>query len=169
MRRGKRIDKLIARIDEIGIDGILKQLTPREIRWIQAYLGEASFNPTKAEEIAGSSSGKKHNSDAATRWEGWRTYQRLEPIMLKLIENAGFNVLSVKCKLTEKMNAVRPEFFRGREVAKVEDHGVQLKAVELIGKALKVFDDRTSELDRDFEIVLAKIASIIQGKNAPKP
>jgi hypothetical protein len=169
----KRIDTLVERIDELGIDGILKRLTAREVRWIDAYLGKANFNATSAERIAGSATGGNHKTYSATRWAGCHTYKRLEPVILKLVEASGFSELSVKARLVRKLDAKKTEFFAhlGKvvETKRVDDHSTQMKALELIGKAKGMFNDKVAEhIDRLIEFELARIAAARESEVPPR-
>jgi hypothetical protein len=151
--------------DKLDFKEQLDSLTAYELSWLNFYMGEAAFNAARAEEMTG----REHSSRNALRVNAHKTLQRLHPVIKRLLEGMGISELSVKVKLVQKLHAKETKFFtyKGKVITQVDvdDHAIQLKATELIGKALGMFNGKIPEdLDRLLEIELAKITALLEGK-----
>lgn len=177
----KSIPSLCDQIDshELTIEQAVRSLSPRDAKWIEAYIGEANFCASEAQRIAGPASIKKHASEKALKVGGWWTWKRLEPLILKLIDNTGISETRIKAKLMEKLDAEETKFFthngKVKETRKVVDHGTQLKALELLMRSKGMLDAKIadeSERYRLFRELLQEVAAAranagAQGSSAP--
>lgn len=123
-----------------------RRLTDKQQRFIEAYLGEARMNASAAARIAG----------YAVRQSGWEILSN--PVIRARIDErllaesmSGAEVLH---ELTDVARAEWRDFIEvradqyGRKVIARMDLGSKVKALELIGKAHKLFTDKM-ELGHD--------------------
>ena len=122
-----------------------ESLTPYELSWLNFYMGAARFNAARAEEMTG----REHSSRNALWVNAHKTLQRLQAVIKRWLDEMNISELTVKIKLLQKVQAKETKFFtyKGKIIRQVdlEDYATQLKAAELIGKALGMFDAKIPE------------------------
>ncbi|HOO44721.1 MAG TPA: hypothetical protein PLM29_00725 [Deltaproteobacteria bacterium] len=139
----------------------VKELSPYDRRWLDAYLGEALYNLTEAERIAG----RRHTSENALRVAAYRTFERMKPIIGMLMEDAGLSDTRIYSKIMEKWDAkkiVRVFNKFGKEVAsyEVDDNHTQMKVLEFALKVKGLLNNKVPyDIDRQIELELARIAA----------
>ncbi len=144
---------------------LCKNLTPHELTWLVAYVGEAKFCATLAEKMTG----RTHSTRNAQKVNAHRTLQRLQPVIARWLDEMGISELTIKIKLMQKLEAKEILFFKHRgkvhETREVDDNATQLKALELAMKATGMLNPKIPKhLDRLIEIELEKIAAFCKGQ-----
>ncbi len=144
---------------------LCKTLTPYELTFLQAFLGEANFNASKAEQITK----RVHSTKNAQKVNAHRTLQRLQPVIARWLDEMNISEVTIKVKLLQKLEAKEILFFKHRgkvvETREVDDNATQIKALELTMKAKGMLNPKIPKyLDRLIEIELEKIAASLENQ-----
>ena len=138
------------------------ELSPYDIKWLDAFVGEANFNMREAEVMCG----RKHPTDGAIRVSAHNMFVRLKPYIALWMDSVGMSDERAYSKLMEKWDAKIKDRW-GREI---DDNPTQMKALEFVLKIKGKLNDKVPEhLDRLIELELARIAASRQAQISPRP
>jgi phage terminase small subunit len=137
-----------------------RQLTPKQRRWANAYLGEARGNATEAARIAGYSDPEVSGFDC----------KRNQAIRAYVDERLDAETLSSKEVLAELTDVARAEWRdfllirrdKDGEILDVRmDLGSKIKSLELLGKHHQLFTDK---IDISGKMTFADLFAIAQSE-----
>jgi hypothetical protein len=148
-------------LEEPSFEVQVRNLSPYDRRWLNAYLGEAQYNLTEAERLAG----RRHTSENALRIAAYRTFQRIKPIIGMIMEDAGLSDTQIYSKIMEKWDAKKTvrvfnKFGKIVDTYEVDDNQTQMKVLEFALKVKGLLNNKVPyDIDNLIELELARIAA----------
>lgn len=119
--------------------GRLKQLSPRERRFLRSYLGDGKRIVEAYKDCVRLADGTVPVSDATARVTGSNMLARLRrnpPLWQEILAAAEIDDMALAGHIARMLRARKTEFYQGQAVAEVEDNGTQMRAVELLADVL---------------------------------
>lgn len=138
-------------------DESLKQLTPKQRRWANAYLGEARGNATEAARIAG------YRDPGVSGYENKRN-QAIRAYVAERLEAESMSSVEVLAELSDVARADFRDFLQIKrdkdgEILDVRmDLSSKVKSLELLGKVYGLFTENVNHsgsLRREYVVVAA--------------